>query len=119
LGFAADRALFFLTGGLAVAHINSSLTYALAGAATPLYLGSDSRTRTGYTVGGGFEYAFTNNLSAKLEYLYLDFGTYTFDSAIIIALPAIAWATDVRAREHVVRVGLNYKFDWAPVVANY
>ncbi len=119
LGFAADRALFFLTGGLAVAHINSSLAYTLAGAAAPLYLGSDSRTRTGYTVGGGFEYAFTNNLSAKLEYLYLDFGTYTFDSAIIIALPAIAWATDVRAREHIVRVGLNYKLDWAPVVAKY
>ena len=105
LGYAADRWLVYATGGLAVAHINSSLNLLFLGGS---YIGSDSRTRTGYTVGGGLEYAFTNKWSAKFEYLYLDFGTYTFSSPNT-AIP-IAWATDVRASEHIARLGLNYKF---------
>jgi len=34
-----------------------------------------SQTRTGWTVGGGVEWAFWNNWSAKLEYDFYDFGT--------------------------------------------
>jgi outer membrane immunogenic protein len=100
-----DRWLVYATGGLAVAHINSSLNLQYA---TGSYNGSDSRTRAGYTVGGGVEYSFAQNWSAKLEYLYLDFGTYTFISPNSND-PLADWATSVRAREHVVRVGLNYK----------
>jgi opacity protein-like surface antigen len=44
------------------------------------FFGSDSVNRTGYTVGGGVEYAINNNSSAKIEYLYLNFGTSTFAS---------------------------------------
>jgi outer membrane immunogenic protein len=57
----------------------------------------------------GLEYAFMGNWSAKLEYLYLDFGTYTFASPQP-SPTAFNWATDVQPREHIVRVGLNYKF---------
>ena len=34
-----------------------------------------SETRTGWTVGGGIEWAFWNNWSMKAEYNYYDFGT--------------------------------------------
>ena len=83
------------------------------------FTGADSRTRTGFTVGGGAEYALTKNWLLKAEYLYLDFGKYTFASPNNTPAAAVAWATNVAAREHVARVGLNYKFDWGPVVARY
>jgi outer membrane immunogenic protein len=116
LGYAADRWLVYVTGGLAVARIESSNTIAALG--VPFFAGSDSRTRIGGTVGGGLAYAFSNNWSAKVEYLYLDFGTYTYLSPIVVP-PISFYATDVHAREQIVRVGLDYKFDWAPVVAKY
>ena len=57
-------------------------------------------------LGGGIEYAFAPNFSAKIEYLYADLGTETY-----LALPAL----DPTPRTHdvvvqTVRAGLNYRF---------
>jgi len=64
-------------------------------------------TRNGWTAGGGIEVAFAPGWSAKLEYLYLDFGrestTWTLG-----ALPSIA--DDARFTMNVVRAGVNYRF---------
>ena len=65
---------------------------------------SDSKTRVGWTVGAGIEKKFSPNWSAKLEYLYLDFGTQTF-------LSGTGLDTDVHLRDHIVRLGLNYQFN--------
>src|SRR6266508_2492857 len=55
--------------------------------------------------------------SLKSEFLYVDFGTKTYLSP---ADPISGAAYDVRVREYIYRVGLNYKFDWyTPVVAKY
>ena len=110
IGIAADRALFFVTGGAAVAEFKND--YALF----PFPYSSLSHDRIGWTVGGGVEYALTTNWSLRGEYRYSDFGSYT-DT---IALPAIA----VRHREIMQRatVGFSYKFESpmaAPVVARY
>ena len=64
---------------------------------------SDSTTRVGWTVGAGIEKHFTRNWSAKLEYLYLDYGTHTFFSGT-------GSAADVRLRDQLVRLGVNYSF---------
>jgi opacity protein-like surface antigen len=53
----------------------------------------------------------------RAEYLYLDFGRYNFASRNLLV--NTFWSTDVRAQEHVARIGLNYKFDGGPVVAKY
>jgi outer membrane immunogenic protein len=116
VGYAADRWFFYATGGLAVAHINSSLNLNFIPPPNG-YFGSDSVTRTGYAVGAGLEYAINNNWSAKIEYLYLDFGTLTFASPLNTD-STLAWATNVHARDNIVRVGLNYHFG-GPVVAKY
>jgi len=68
LGFAVDRALLFVTGGYAGAEMNASY----AG------IGSQSDWRSAGIVGGGLEYAFTNNISAKAEYLYAPFADQTY-----------------------------------------
>ena len=88
LGFAADRALFYVTGGAAFtdAQFSRSLDWTfndlcpaspIAGAGVRCHVGS-VRFNTGWTVGGGIEYAFTNNWTAKAEYLYSDFGSRSF-----------------------------------------
>jgi outer membrane immunogenic protein len=56
--------------------------------------------------------AFTPSWSAKLEYLYVDLGSHRF-------LQGTGFDTDVRLRDHIVRLGVNYLFNAVPVVAKY
>ena len=93
-GYAFDRFLPYVTGGGAYGNIRASLT-------PPGITSSESKF--GYTLGAGLEYAFLGNWTAKIEYLYVDLGS--FDTAFIA--PAV---TNVSFSENVIRVGLNYKF---------
>jgi len=104
LGLGWDRWLGYVTGGLAVAHIHSSLEIPIGP-----FSGSKSQTRYGWAAGGGLEYAFANKWTVRLEYLYLDFGTYTYVAPHTIAAGRF-WSVDVNAREHVLRAGVNYRF---------
>jgi outer membrane immunogenic protein len=120
----SDRVLIFATGGFVVADVSS--TFGLLFTDTSSFTGSASATRTGWTVGGGFEWALVQNWSVKAEYLYIDLGTWGYASPNTAGpgggpvTPAFTWANNIRLQEQVVRVGLNYKFDWAnPVVARY
>ena len=63
VGFAADRALFYVTAGGAFTDIKPS-----TGALT-----FGGGTEPGWTAGGGVEYAITDNWTAKIEYLYASF----------------------------------------------
>jgi len=75
---------------------------------------------SGWTAGAGFEYAFLNNWRFKAEYLYVNLGDNIFDENVLFPsiLPgnAVATASLTAAYSttafHVVRVGLNYKFDY-------
>ena len=74
-------------------------------------------------MGGGVEYAFTNNLSARVEYRYTDFGSYA-NVLTVNTAGLFAGMIAVRQREtdNRVQAGLSYKFDTiapAPVVARY
>jgi outer membrane immunogenic protein len=103
-GFAADRALFYVTGGGAFANVKPST------AALP-YGGG---TEAGWTAGGGIEYAMTDNWSAKVEYLYVSLESATCNAsacAAPAAVPAFALApATVSFHENIVRAGVNYKF---------
>lgn len=63
-GFAADRALLYATGGLAVGGVKSESFV------NNTTLFSDSETRFGWTVGGGVEFLATDNFSIGAEYLH-------------------------------------------------
>lgn len=102
-GVAFDRALIYATGGLAWGNFRYT---------TVVWPWSVdySKTHTGWTVGGGVEYALTNNWSARVEYRYTDWGKVNN-----------GWI-DARRTEHAVRAGVSYRFNWggpAPVVARY
>ncbi|PNG24523.1 outer membrane protein [Methylocella silvestris] len=100
LGFAVDRALFYATGGAAFAGVTNQYQS---------YLGYNSLNRSlaGWTIGGGLEYALTNNWSVRAEYRYSDFGTatdYTFTAGP-------GGNVTRHLTENAARVGFSYKFD--------
>ena len=96
VGVAMDAVLFYAKGGYAWANNKLSVT-------APGLVASDTKVHSGYTIGGGIEYMFAPNWSAKAEYMFthLDSQTYTlggipFDSGT--------------AEFNSVKVGINYHF---------
>jgi outer membrane immunogenic protein len=94
VGYAMDRWLPYVTGGAAYGKVKASLVAATTD--------SVSKNQLGWTIGGGLEHAFMGNWTAKLEYLYVDLGSFNADVA-----PAV---NNISFKEHIVRAGLNYKF---------
>ena len=93
--------LLYVTSGIAYARADITVT-------GPTISASESKTRTGWTVGGGWEHKFTPTISGKLEYLYVDLG----DTAYFNPPPAgfADRANGVRLYDHIVRAGLNWRF---------
>ena len=108
VGVAFDRALIYATGGAAFASLQDS--YVGPGGAFSQF----NHSPVGWTVGGGLEYAITNNWSIRAEYRYTDYGRVT-DSPAGLALPVVHHETDNR-----VQAGFSYKFDlFNPIAARY
>ena len=133
-GYAYDRLLLYVTGGLAFGGRgtgSSSATY-FTGAGVPADIapanrasvyssGGGNNSRVGYALGAGLEYAFTNNWTVKGEYLYANFGggkgARTFGCTDVIlgtcaAQPGTTFVSSGRRNNDVnlVRIGVNYKF---------
>lgn len=105
VGYAFDRVLIYGTGGFAYGGGSQS-----ANAAAYPYTLPDS-VRTGYAVGGGFEYAFTEKLSAKIEALYVNLGKRSVTGAYYDAsVPAYYGTGRSDSGFTVARAGLNYRF---------
>lgn len=103
LGFTQNNWMLYVKGGGAWADFDHTASFAAPGATT-----TASHTRSGWTAGGGFEYAFTPGWSAKVEYQYYDFGS---DRYAFPVFPAGASApTDIDSQIHTVKVGLNWRF---------
>jgi outer membrane immunogenic protein len=121
--------LLYVTGGVAIGHFNSSFNVLTANGSN--WAGSASTIRTGAVIGGGGEWALGNSCSGcggwslKAEYLYVDFGKYSFAAPNRsvrggAADPAFNnWTSTIHASEQIVRVGLNYKFSGGAVSARY
>ncbi|WP_315834670.1 porin family protein [Bradyrhizobium prioriisuperbiae] len=119
LGFSPiDRLLLYATGGLAYGHVDYSAITDFRPTGTASYPAAFGKTKVGWTAGAGAEWAFTQNWSAKLEYLYLDLGSQSAIANPTIALPPFQVGYDWKTQEHIVRAGINYKFG-GPVVAKY
>lgn len=97
LGYAMDRTLFYATGGYAFMR-------GTAYNADVSPREEDSATFHGWTLGAGVEYAFTDHVTARLEYRYADFGSRR------ISLPASGYDEEIDPSIHAVRIGFSYKF---------
>ena len=106
LGFlATPQFLLYATGGFAAAGVEADVTP--PGVATV----TETQTRWGWTVGGGGEYAFTNNWSIKAEYLFVQLQNASY-FATPVPTPAgpVVTRGNVPLNNNIVRAGLNYKF---------
>ena len=95
IGYAFDRFLPYVTAGAAFGGVKGSV----------LGFGSFSQTKVGWTAGAGLEYAFVDNWTAKLEYLYVDLGTANCNTVCSGGDPF-----NVTFKTNIVRAGVNYKF---------
>ena len=102
LGYAADRALFYMTGG--AAFVSNETTIPTTG----ISIGGDG-TRLGWTVGGGIDYAITNNWFAGIEYRYSQYEAKTFTYPIpILNLGFVGFKQELNNNQVAARLG--YKF---------
>jgi outer membrane immunogenic protein len=101
VGVVLDRWLIYVTGGLAFETFITNDSFALAAG----FAGFDKRsTRTGETIGGGLEYAVLDSWTLRLEYLYLNFGTFD------VAIPNAPITVHHQFVDNIARIGLNYRF---------
>lgn len=104
IGYAQDSWLIYATGGYAYANLETNAT-ATAGPLVASY--NAKEFRSGWTAGAGIEVMLASNWSAKLEYLYADFGS-TRTTWSVLGVPLIN--DDARLTMNVVRAGVNYRF---------
>jgi outer membrane immunogenic protein len=111
LGYTWGPTMLYAKGGYAW----RDNTLGLSGAGAPVAFTTSGNRSDGYTVGGGLEYMFAPNWSAKAEYQYYNFGSTTVTGG-----PASVVGARWRDDDHTVKVGLNYRFGWGgPAVSRY
>ncbi len=115
-GYALDRWLMYVTGGFAYGGIRNTDTVVMDSDPQYVWHGSSNQFRTGYTLGGGVEYAWTNNILLRLEGLYYNLGS-TINGAsgnaavsAVPALNALYYQNKTTAGGGIFRVGMDYKF---------
>jgi outer membrane immunogenic protein len=118
IGYAWDRFLGYVKGGGAWERDDHLFTN-LAGTA----FGTASVTRSGWTVGVGGEYAFTDWLSGFAEYDYYSFGDrdVTFVCTPGTCGVGNAFTYGIKETKSVFKVGLNVRWGggYGPVTARY
>ena len=101
--------LFYATGGVAFTDINLSSGFVVSTSSDSV--GTDARSSksyTGYTVGVGGEYSFTDYLSVGVEYRYSDYGRESFTAAVANA--TFNTTTSVGLTSQQVTGRLNIRF---------
>ena len=97
-GFAMDAVLLYAKGGFAWGNNKTTVSIPAFGLTS-----SDSHTHTGYTLGGGIEYMFAPNWSAKGEYMFTSLGSETYN---LLGDQLASGNLDF----HTIKVGVNYHF---------
>jgi outer membrane immunogenic protein len=111
IGYAANDWLFYAKAGGAWMNVRYTEDL-LGGGNVPNSAGVTVATqnltdnRTGFTVGAGIEFGLVENLSAKIEYDFYDFGSKNYNFNAITPV-------SVSSNLHTIIVGLNYKFNWS------
>jgi outer membrane immunogenic protein len=109
VGVAFDRTLWYITGGGAYSGVNFTDSFG-SFSNTSIATVSNNSGIWGWVLGGGLEWAFTNNWSVKGEYLYAYFGSV---STSIPSCAICATGSDIavthKYTESLARLGLNFK----------
>ena len=96
VGYAVDRFLPYIAGGVVLGGIKDTVT-------TNNSSFTSDKTRAGWTIGGGVDYAATDNVVLRLEYRYTDFGKQNFNLNNSTNYSRKLSTNDIR-------IGIAYKF---------
>jgi outer membrane immunogenic protein len=99
-GYALDNLLFYATAGLAYASITNDIQKGRNAGEQIVW---DNQWTTGYAIGGGLEYGFTQSLIGRLEYIYSNYGTTSLRNAD-------GNLAELMNEMHLFRAGVSYKF---------
>lgn len=97
LGYAWDRWLVYVTGGLAWGDVKAGMDNC-----TGAFTICGTKTNAGWTIGGGVEAFIVPKWSLKVEYLYVDLGNHTYYTPVI--------PVSATERVNIFRGGVNYHF---------
>ena len=122
--------LLYGTGGIAWQNIQTSGVCqhgatdpaCTVAAGSPFDTQSNSKTLTGWTIGGGVEAKMYGNWLLRGEYRYSNFDA--FNGVLTFGAPGALPGTDyfrysLKVSTHIATFGLAYKFGYTPVVASY
>ena len=101
LGYSLDRIMIYATGGVAFTKLEYAYVSPLAGLTETI-----NSSRTGWTVGGGVDYALTDNVILGIDYRYTDYGRFDH----IGAGAYLGRTVEHEPSAHAVRASLAYKF---------
>ena len=113
LGYAWDRVMFYVAGGLETGVFDVSSTYVSRGAGGSPAIGftDANKYHFGFNVGGGVEYAMTNNIFLGVEYRYFDLGSETYNLGAFtpagVGAQTVATTVDLKASEVTARLNIK------------
>lgn len=115
VGVTQGPALIYATGGLAYGRVYHEYLQGFTGAGNPAFRMGENKT--GWTLGGGAEFALSQHWSLKAEYLYVNLGDSHLDiSGVLFAGNGGFAGAPGTTFQHfnnnlnIVRVGANYRF---------
>lgn len=98
----SETLLPYVTAGLSFGNLKLNYTQTALFFTTPILQDTQTSTQTNasWTAGAGLEYAVSNHLRYKLEYLYLYLNHFTLNSTYN--------AVDSKFANNIIRLGINY-----------
>jgi outer membrane immunogenic protein len=108
LGFASNNVMIYATGGVAITDVSYSETIIDNVTGNASDRASFSKTKTGWTAGGGIEFAFADNWSARAEYLHAEFGGGAVSTANNVGEINVHGFSKLSV--DMARAALNYRF---------
>ena len=105
-GYAADRVLFYGTGGVAFISTSDNITGTTFGFSGTFF--NASTTSTGWTAGAGVEWAFAQNWTAKVEYLYVAANVSSQTGAVPVIGGTLTESGNIH--DSLIRAGINFKY---------
>jgi outer membrane immunogenic protein len=111
VGLAADRNLGYITGGAAFTNVNYTQTYFDGETPPGIGTASASKLAGGWVVGAGWEYAWSDHWTFKLEYLFAGFPTTSALGSITDTVGGtnpLHGSADLTVQ--IARAGINFKF---------
>lgn len=99
VGFSTGRIMPYIAGGVAYGQFQDILSISITGDDPFNKISDAKKMMVGYTLGGGIDFAITDNLVARAEYRYSDFGKKKFNDEI-----------EIKYKTNDFRAGIAYKF---------